>query len=245
MIRAIALLAVLAILGFGIPAVHAQDPGAIRVLLTPELETTLASPMLGRVRNVNVSLGSSFDDGKVLVDFYCDEQAARERIARAEVAGARENYEAKLRLQGLQSAGEVEVAIAAAAVDRARGELQLARVQKAQCTVSAPFAGRAVKVHVKPHQGVNAGQPLVEIVSRGPSKLRLNVPSKWLAWLKAGTPFEVAIDETGRTYAASVTAINARVDAASQSVEVEGSIAERADELLAGMSGTARFKPPQ
>jgi len=179
------------------------------------------------------------------VDFYCDEQAARERIARAEVAGARENYEAKLRLQGLQSAGEVEVAIAAAAVDRARGELQLARVQRAQCTVSAPFAGQAVKVHVKPHQGVNAGQPLVEIVSRGPFKLRLNVPSKWLAWLKSGTPFEVVIDETGRTYAATVTAINARVDAASQSVELEGSIAERAGELLAGMSGTARFKPPQ
>lgn len=242
MIRAIS---VLAAISFAITPAQAQDQGAIRVLLTPELETTLASPMLGRVRNVNVSLGSSFDEGKLLLDFYCEEQAARERIARAQVAGARENYEAKLRLQGLQSAGEVEVAIAAAAVDRARGELQLARVQKSQCTVSAPFAGRAVKVHVKPHQGVNAGQPLVEIVSRGSFKLRLNVPSKWLAWLKRGTPFEVIIDETGRTYAASVTAINARVDAASQSVELEGSIAERADELLAGMSGTARFKPPQ
>ena len=242
MIRAIALLAAVGLL---VSPAQAQDMGEIRVLLTPELETTLASPMLGRVKNVNVSLGSSFEKDAVLVDFYCDEQAARERIARAEVAGARENYEAKLRLQGLQSAGEVEVAIAAAAVDRARGELQLARVQKSQCTVSAPFAGRAVKVHVKPHQGVNAGQPLVEIVSRGPFKLRLNVPSKWLTWLKPGTPFEVKIDETGRTYAAKVTAINARVDAASQSVELEGSITESAGELLAGMSGTARFKPPQ
>jgi len=240
--RAIALLAAVGL--FASP-VQAQDAGEIRVLLTPELETTLASPMLGRVKNVNVSLGSRFEKDAVLVDFYCDEQAARERIARAEVAGARENYEAKLRLQGLQSAGEVEVAIAAAAMDRARGELQLARVQKAQCTVSAPFAGRAVKVHVKPHQGVNAGQPLVEIVSRGPFKLRLNVPSKWLAWLKPGTPFEVKIDETGREYAAKVTAINARVDAASQSVELEGSITEGAGDLLAGMSGTARFKPPQ
>lgn len=223
----------------------AQDPGAIRVLLTPELETTLASPMLARVRNVNVSLGSAFERGKVLVDFYCDEQAARERVAAAEVAGARENYEAKLRLQGLNSAGEVEVAIAAAAVDKAQGELELARVQRSQCTVTAPFAGRAVKVHVKPHQGVTPGQPLVEIVSRGPFKLRLNVPSKWLTWLKPGTPFEVAIDETARTYPAKVTAINARVDAASQSVELEGTISERSSELLAGMSGTARFKPPQ
>jgi membrane fusion protein (multidrug efflux system) len=239
-IRALGLLAVAGLLAA--PAI-AQESGDVRVLLASELETTLASPMLGRVRQVNVSLGSKFEKGDVLIDFYCDEQAARERIAKAEVAGARENYEAKLRLQGLHAAGEVEVAIAAAAVDRARGELQLARVQKAQCTVSAPFSGRAVKVHVKPHQGVNAGQPLVEIVSRGPFKLRLNVPSKWLAWLKPGTPFEVKIDETGRTYAAKVTAINARVDAASQSVELEGSITEGAGELLAGMSGTAHFKP--
>lgn len=242
MLRAAALLALLVLVA---APVRAQDATTIRVLLTPELETTLASPMLGRVRNVNVSLGSGFERGRVLVDFYCDEQAARERVATAALAGARENYEAKLRLQGLQSAGEVEVAIAAAAVDKAQGELELARVQRAQCTVTAPFAGRTVKVHVKPHQGVSAGQPLVEIVSRGPFKLRLNVPSRWLAWLKPGTPFEVAIDETGSTYAAKVTAINARVDAASQSVEVEGSITERAGELLAGMSGTARFKPPQ
>jgi RND family efflux transporter MFP subunit len=223
----------------------AQDAGSIRVLLTPEVETTLASPMLGRIRNVNVSLGSSFERGKVLVDYFCDEQAAKESIAGAELAGARENYEAKLRLQGLNSAGEVEVAIAAAAVDKAQGELELARVQKRQCVVAAPFAGRTVKLLVKPYQGVTPGQPLLEIVSRGPFKLRLNLPSKWLAWLKPGTPFEVTIDETGKTYAAKVTAINARVDAASQSVEVEGSIPERADELLAGMSGTARFKPPQ
>lgn len=225
--------------------VHAQDGDAIRVLLTPELETILASPMLGRVRQVNVSLGSGFEPGAVLVDFYCEEQAARESIAGAELAGARESYEAKLRLQGLNSAGEVEVAIAAAELDRAQAGLELAQVQKGQCQVIAPFAGRTVKVHVKPHQGVSAGQPLVEIISRGPFKLRLNVPSVWLVWLEAGTPFEVEIDETGGTYPATVTAINARVDAASQSVEVEGSIPEPGPELLAGMSGTAHFQQPQ
>ncbi|HXV08103.1 MAG TPA: efflux transporter periplasmic adaptor subunit, partial [Burkholderiales bacterium] len=64
MMRAIVLLAAA---GFAVAPVKAQDPGAIRVLLTPELETTLASPMLGRVRNVNVSLGSGFDENKVLV----------------------------------------------------------------------------------------------------------------------------------------------------------------------------------
>lgn len=217
----------------------------IRVLLTPELETTLVSPMLGRVRAVNVSLGASFPRGRVLVDFDCQEQQARVGMGQAELVAARENHEAKLRLQGLQQAGDVEVNLAAAAVDKAQAQLALYRTQASQCVVAAPFAGRAVKVHVKPFQGVQAGAPLVEIVSSGPLKLRLNVPSRWLAWIKPGTPFEVTIDETGRTYPARVTAINARVDAASQSVEVEGGIDNRSGELLAGMSGAARFKPPQ
>jgi RND family efflux transporter MFP subunit len=225
----------------------AQQPAAddIRVLLTPELETTLVSPMLGRIRAVNATLGASFPKGRVLVDFDCQEQQARVNMGQAELVAARENHEAKLRLQGLQQAGEVEVNLAAAAVNKAQAQLDLYRTQASQCVVVAPFAGRAVKVHVKPFQGVPAGAPLVEIVSAGPFKLRLNVPSRWLGWIKPGTPFEVTIDETGKTYPARISAINARVDAASQSVEIEGSIDNRSGDLLAGMSGAARFKPPR
>lgn len=243
--RSLAVTAALA-LAIGSANVHGQQPAAddIRVLLAPELETTLVSPMLGRIRNVNVTLGSPVAKGKVIVDFDCQEQAARVAMAQAEVVAARENHEAKLRLQALQSAGEVEVNLAAAAVDKARAQLELYRVQSSQCVVLAPFSGRAVRIHVKPFQGVTAGQPLVELVSSGAFKLRMNVPSKWLAWLKAGTPFEVVIDETGRTYPARVSAINARVDAASQSIEVEGQIVDKGGELVAGMSGVARFKPP-
>ena len=227
------------------PAAIAQQGEEIRVLLAPELETTLVSPMLGRIRNVNVTLGSNVTKGKVVVDFDCQEQAARVAMSQAELVGARENHEAKLRLQALQSAGEVEVNLAAAAVDKARAQLELSKVQAGQCSVLAPFNGRAVRIHVKAYQGVTAGQPLVELVSSGPFKLRLNVPSKWLAWLKPGTPFDVVIDETGRTYPARVTAINGRVDAASQSIELEARIDDKSGELVAGMSGAAQFKPPR
>ena len=71
--------------------------------------------------------------------------------------------------------------------------------------------------------------------------MRLNVPSSLLRQLKVGTRFEVAIDETGKTYPARVTAINARVDAVAQSIELEAGIEGRPTELLPGMSGVARF----
>jgi RND family efflux transporter MFP subunit len=236
--------------GGGIHYLHAQAQPTplppqgdyvVRVLVTPQIETTLSSPVLGRIRGVNVTLGAGFEKGKQLVTFHCDEQAARVAMGVAEVAAARENHEAKLRLQGLQSAAEIEVALAAAALEKARAQLGLYRTQAAECIVRAPFAGRAAKIHVKPHQSVTAGQPLIDIVSEDPPKLRLNVPSKWLAWLTVGRAFTVTIDETYRSYQARVTAINARVDAASQSVEIEGVVTKPGRELLPGMSGTALF----
>ena len=129
-----------------------------------------------------------------------------------------------------------------AAVDRANAAIAVSRAQLSQCNVAAPFSGHVVRVHVKPHQGVNVGTPLVELVSDGPLKVRLNAPSRLLRDLKVGTPFEVRIDETGKTYPAKVTAINARVDAVAQTVELEGRIDGKPTELLAGMTGVARFK---
>ena len=96
-------------------------------------------------------------------------------------------------------------------------------------------------IYAKQHQGVNAGAPLLDLVSDGPLKLRLNVPSNFLRQIKTGTRFEVTVNETGKTYPAKVTAINARVDAVAQTVELEARIDGTPGELLAGMSGIARF----
>lgn len=213
----------------------------VRVLVAADTETTLVAPMAGVVLKVEIQLGAAFSKGEMLVLYDCKEPQARLGIAQAEVAGARETHEAKLRLQGMQQAGEVEVALAAAALEKARAQHELARVQADYCAVIAPFSGRAVKLHVKPYQGTNVGQPLIEVVSAGPVRLRMNAPSAWLQWLKPGAAFDVTVDETGKTYPARVTAINGRVDAASQSVEIEGRVAQAAA-LLPGMSGTARFK---
>ena len=162
-------------------------------------------------------------------------------MARAEFNSAQQQHQAKIRLQGLSAAGEVEVSLAAAAVAKAGAQVDLSNAQLAQCTVAAPFPGRISKLHVREYQGVNVGQPLLEIVSAGPLRVKLNAPSKWLAWLTPGTTFDVRVDETGKSYPARVSAINSRVDAVSQTIEVQGKVLEDHAELLAGMSGNARF----
>ena len=234
-------LGALALLAAG--TLQGADQELPRALLIPDRETTLVAQMVGIVQKLGGDMGSSFRQGAVLVRFDCAEQRARLGMARAELNAAEQQHQAKLRLQGLDAAGEVEVSLAAAAVAKARAQIDLSNAQLAQCTVSAPFAGRVSKLHVREFQGVNVGQPLMDIVSAGPLRVRLNAPSKWLAWLKRGVRFEVRVDETGKTYPALVTAINSRVDAVSQTIEVEGRVSEDFTELLAGMSGNARFAP--
>ncbi len=216
-----------------------------RVLLVPERETTIVAQMVGTVQRLGGHLGAAVRSGADLVRFQCAEPRARLNMHRAELHSTEEQLAAKKRLQALSAAGEVEVSMAKSVVDKARAQVQLGEAQIDLCVIAAPFSGRITRLHVREHQGVNVGQPLLDLVSDGPLEVRMNAPSRWLAWLKRGTRFEVVIDETGRSYPAQVSAVNARVDPASQSVEIEGKVSGRFPELLAGMSGNARFEPPR
>lgn len=223
------------------PSSRASPDTGVRVLLAPDLETVLLAQAVGRITTLNGSLGSRVQKGQIVVGMDCSENAARLKMSQAELASARDTYDSKVRLKGLDAAGELEVSLAAAAVAKADGQIEMTKAQIQNCSITAPFAGRIVKLHVKPFQGVNAGQPLFELVSDGAPRLRLNIPSKWLRAIKVGTIFEVEIDETGKTYKAAISAVNARIDAVAQTVEIEARVSGKYAELLSGMSGTARF----
>lgn len=222
-------------------ATAVDDPGAIRVLLVADLETTLSSQMNGTLGALKTSLGEQVNKDALLAQLNCVEVQARARVAAAELNMARQNLAAKRNLRKLDAAGELEVAMASTEVEKADGALTLARAQASYCQVQAPFAGRIAKVYVKPYQTVQVGAPLFDLVSDGALKVRLNVPSNLLAGLKPGMPLQVSIHETGKDYPARVSAINARVDAVAQTVELEARLDQAYPELIAGMSGTARF----
>lgn len=217
------------------------DPNAIRVLLAADPETTVAAAMNGNVQVLGVTLGQVVTKGKPLVQMDCAEPRARLGMAEAELFGARETLHAKSALRQLDAVGDTELNLARSASDRATSAVTLARAQVGYCTVPAPFSGRVAKVYVRAHESVSAGAPLVDLVSDGPIKLRLNIPSRLLREVKVGSEFNVDVTETGKRYPARVSAINARVDAVAQSIEIEGRLQTRPPELLPGMSGIAQF----
>jgi len=218
------------------------DANPVRVLVLPNGETVLASPVGGRITEIHTGLGRAFRQGAVLVSLECSEHEARAGMARADLAAATEEYEAKLRMQGLEQASDVEVALAASAVARAKAQSDLIQFQISQCTIRAPWDGYTSRLHVRSHMTVTPGQPMLDLVRRGVLLLKLNVPSRWTAELRMGQQFEVAIDETGKSYPARVQRINSRIDPVSQTIELEAVFLRVHPDLLPGMSGVARFQ---
>lgn len=216
------------------------DAQAVRFLVVASSESSLSAAGPGRIASVAVGLGDAVRAGQVLAQLDCGDTSARRDAARADLTSARLQHEAKMKLQGLQSAAEVEVELAAANVDRAQSQIRIFDAQLAQCNFVAPFAGRVARVHVKVGQGVTAGAPVVDLVGTGALKARLNVPSSWLARIKPGTVLNATVDETASTHDLRVTRIAARVDAVSQTAEIEAAFVGRTGSVLPGMSGKVR-----
>lgn len=237
------LMVVCALMGAAALPLQAEEtlPGnsPVRFLVQANRESPLSSVVAGRIAKVNVQLGDKVAAGKVLATLDCSDLTARRAAAQAEYHGAQLRYEAKAKLQGLNSAAQLEVGLAAAEVNRTKGQMGIFDAQLAQCRFVAPFDSRVARVYVKEGQGVAAGGGVVDLVGSGTPKARLNVPSGWIVWLKPGVTLEATVGETGKKYPLTVTNISARVDAVSQTVEIEARFPDNVDGVLPGMSGQA------
>lgn len=222
-------------------APRSADPREVAVLIAADSEATLSSQMAARVKKVNFGIGQSFKPGEVLIEFDCDEQLAKLQSVQAEYLGARETHITKLKLQGLGAAGELEVTLAAAAAEKAKSAVMQQETLIAFCRINAPYHGQVARLRIKAFENVSVGQPLMEIVDQSKLKAVMHVPSTWLAWLKPGIPVKVKLAETGREHAGRVSKLNARVDAVSQSIEIEALLDAKDAKILPGMIGTATF----
>lgn len=226
--------------GAQVPAVRAVAPeDRILVQAWAEVETVISSPIVGIISQIPSRVGTAFEKGEVILRFDCTENEARAQIAQAELTSASETLEAKIRLKSMDAASEIEVTTAAAQAAKADAQFKLSQYQAGQCQFVAPFSGYVVRVMGKPHQTATVGQPLLEIISSGVPKLRVSANSRLFTRVRVGTPLRVTIDETGMTYNAQVSLVNARIDPVNQTFEMEARVQGPASNLLPGMSGTA------
>jgi membrane fusion protein (multidrug efflux system) len=223
------------------PASSAAELSTIRGLVKATAQATLASQVQGRISQLPFKEGQRFEKGALLVVLDCSKYEAELASVQAEYRGKKKTYENNLRLAKHHAVGELELAVSHAEAEKASAGVRVAQVTVNGCIIRAPFPGRVVKMIVNEHENVFPNDQLISLLDDSLLEIELILPSKFLAWLKVGMPFEYAVDETGLRYPAVVQDLGANVDPASQTVKVKGLFLTQPDNVLAGMSGTASF----
>lgn len=219
-------------------AVHGQG---VRAQLVPVHRTVLAAGMSARVASVPFQQGQHVNKGDTLLEFDCASMRAQQKIYEAQRATARINLEVKERLLQYNNVSPQELELSRAELASAEAQLEVVRIQLAECRIVAPFDGIVVARHVEPHQYASEGTPVLELFSNDELEVLLVAPSAWLRSLQPGQGFSLVVDELGQRFAGSVVRLGGRVDPVSQTVLVFGKLDQPSPQLLPGMSGDIRF----
>lgn len=225
---------------YGVAAEQAAGT-SVRAQLMARHSTVLSSEIAGKITTLPVREGQSFREGDVIAAIDCSSYEAK--LAQTDaLANAAERKAEALKLLDLRHAArKIDVDLSVIEIDAARAQRQLAAIDVSRCRIAAPFSGRVAQTKVQRFQYVQAGQPVIDVVSDRDLEVELLAPSLWLSRLRVGTGFTFHIDELGESFPATVNRLGARIDAVSQSVKVYATIDGGSSALLPGMSGLATF----
>ncbi|MBF0455113.1 MAG: efflux RND transporter periplasmic adaptor subunit [Magnetococcales bacterium] len=215
-----------------------------RVVLDVEDESLISSQIEGRIQQLSLREGDRFQKGDRLLTMDCALYQARKKRVEAELTGARFALEAQQKLARLRTGSSIKRHEALANLAKVEADLLVIQVTLKMCAIHAPFQGLVVQRMANSQQYVSKGEPILEIMDDTTLFARLIVPSQWLLWLHKGEPFSFRLDETNQNYRAVVSHIGARIDPASQTVTLKGTIKGNHPELRAGMGGSALFGLP-
>lgn len=223
------------------PAAAAEKSSKVRFVIQPPQEAQLASQMSGKLERFLFQEGAAFRKGDKLVEFDCEERRAQLDKMRASQGKAEKSEVSQKQLRDMKAVSDLEYEISKADLRQAQADVAMAQAQVNQCIIYAPYAGRVVRRIANQYEHMAAGTPVMQVVESGTLKLELLVPSLWLQWMKPGIEFSIHVDELNTDAKARVAALGARVDAASQTINVRAEIVGATPGLLPGMSGTADF----
>lgn len=205
--------------------------GAIK----PTHEANVASKILARVLEVNVTAGKKVNAGDVLVRLTDDElrsrvqQAEAEqdsmnaqlRLAKSEVARAKQLITTNSISQAEYDTALTRVQTAQAAFDRTSRAVEEAKVYLSFATIIAPFSGIIVDKSVQPGDTVSPGQTLLSLYDPTQMQLVANVRESLAMKLQVGQLLPARMESLGYECLATVSEVVPKADVSSRSFEVK------------------------
>lgn len=219
----------------------ADEIGAVGTLRANE--TVVVKPEIaGRIVRIGFTDGARVSRNAVLVELDASILAAQVEQARAELALARTTFDRTddLAKRNFVSGSARDQAAATLKIQEAR--LQLAESQLSKTRIVAPFDGVLGLRNVSVGDFVRDGAELVTLEDLSSMKVDLRLPERYIGQLRRGQRIQLAFDGfPGRTYVATLDALDAQVDANGRALLARGRLANPDGRLRSGMFAKARI----
>ncbi|MFM1851205.1 MAG: Multidrug resistance protein MdtA precursor [Verrucomicrobiota bacterium] len=204
--------------------------------LAPVEGITLSADADGTIVEIAADSGTAVKAGDLLVRLDTSVEKAQLTAAGARAALARMQADRAKDLLSKNSLSQAEADTASAQLDQALADVAALKAQIAKKEVRAPFGGRVGIRQVNVGQFVGRGAPLMPLQKLDSVFVNFNIPQRQLPDLHLGQNVSVAVDAfPGRAFVATVTAINAEVDAATRNISVQATMANPEEVLRSGM----------
>ncbi|MDB4970805.1 MAG: putative Co/Zn/Cd efflux system rane fusion protein [Myxococcales bacterium] len=204
--------------------------------LQPVREADLGFKVAGRLAQIRVRLGDRVSTGQVLATLDATEAEAQVQAAQAQVRAAEAQLaladDSAKRTSTLVGSGAASAqvgvqtgqqrSLAAAQLDSARAQLQLAQASLHNHVIAAPFGGSVTRVPPGAGAIINPGTVLFHVQDTSVVKLSGAIGEADAALVKPGAPLEVRLD--GRRVQGKVATILTSVDASTRRVPLEAEI---------------------
>lgn len=213
-------------------------PASIEAIGTLEaVRQLLVSPeVAGRITAIRFEAGDQVTAGQALVQLYDAPEQADRAAAVADAALAQNQFG---RADRLVSTGAVSKALLdqrRAEKDRAEASIRQLDARIAQKTIRAPFAGEIGLRRVDLGQYLSPGEAVATLTNLDELHVNFTVPQQEIGLLRQGAQVSVTADAwPGRTFAATVNAVEPRVSNQTRNVTVQAVLPNADGALRPGM----------
>lgn len=198
------------------------------VMIRPELA--------GRVERIHFQEGQPVAAGQVLITLDAAEYRAQVAQTEATVEANRLTFERAADMVRTNMVSQQDYDQARARLAESRALLQRHRVLLKKTTLRAPFDGVAGLRLVSPGAYVQPGQDLVNLEDIDPLKVEFRVPERHAAALTVGRPLTLRVDAvSGGEFTGEIYAIDPRLDAATRTFALRGTVPNTEGLLRPGM----------
>jgi len=209
-------------------------------------QAALSAEVGGLVTAIHFDSGQKVRAGQPLVEINAAPQKAQLAQLEAQAGLAEVNLKRDQAQLQVQAISQAVVDTDAATLKGIQAQLRAQQALIEQKTIVAPFSGQLGIRQVNLGQYLAPGAAVATLQKLDPMEIDFTVPQSQIELIRVGMKAQVDSSAApGKTFAATVTAIEPQLDSATRNLKVRAQVANPKGELLPGVFATVRITEGQ